>query len=172
MRLPMILFVCVCLFPINIFCQERIIQFMTGPKDNKIRIVAAFIEPSAETLKTQSMIIDLDPIKNNQEVSGSVFVDLTSTVRSLITGDKKQKILQLRWNKKGEIEMRCNDKWSKQDAIPATTKIIETTKSLIQIIPLSKETTEFTPTPEIQQSILTVLESLKPETFSCLRQPT
>lgn len=108
MRFLTKLFVFLCLLPLSVLSQERITKVMSGPYNDGIRIVAAFIEPSGETFKMQSMIIDMESIKSNSEQPASVSVDLTSTVRTLATGAKKQKILQLRWKKSGEIEFRCD----------------------------------------------------------------
>ena len=170
MRLIMKLLLCLCLLPASVFCQERITSVMVGPKEDQTRIVAAFVEPTEDALKTQSMIIDMTPIKNNKNQPASVFVDLTSTVRNLSTGEKKQKILQLRWQKIGEVEFKCDGKWKEQTADAATNKIVEAATALFRIIPLNtKKTTELDLPKDVEQKILSVLDSLTTETFSCLR---
>ena len=170
MRLIMKLLLCLCLLPAGAFCQERITNVMVGPKDDQTRIVAAFVEPTEETFKMQSMIIDISPIKNNKDQPASVFVDLTSTIRNLSTGEKKQKILQLRWQKTGEVEVKCDGKWKKQTAGAATTKIIEAASALFQIMPLNTKNPTKLDLPEnVEQKILSVLDSLTTETFPCLR---
>lgn len=170
MRLIFKLVLCLCLLPLSVFCQERIRKTMVGPNNDQIRILISFIDPSEEGFKMQSMIIDMDKIKDSKEQPKSVFVDLTSTVRSLSTGKKDQKILLLRWNKKGEIELKCDGKWVKQNSASATDKIVETTKFIIQNIPLNTKTpTEIALTKEIEQKIEAVLNSLYTENFPCLR---
>ena len=170
MRLLTKLSVFLCILPLSVLSQERITKVMSGNYNNGIRIVAAFIEPSGKTFKTQSMIIDLDSIKSNSEQPDSVSVDLTSTVRNLTTGEKKQKILQLRWKKSGEIEFRCDGKWVKKDSDTGTEKIIEAVKAIIRVIPLkSKDTTELTLKSDVEQKIIAVLNSLDTEKFTCLR---
>lgn len=170
MRLIMKLLLCLCLLPASVFCQERITSVMVGPKEDQTRIVAAFVEPTEEALKTQSMIIDMTPIKNNKNQPASVFVDLTSTVRNLSTGEKKQKILQLRWQTIGEVEFKCDGKWKEQTADAATNKIVEAATALFRIIPLNtKKTTELDLPKDVEQKIISVLDSLTTETFSCLR---
>ena len=170
MQLVFKLFLCLCLLPLSVFCQERIRKTMVGPNNDQIRIVISFVEPLEEGFKMQSMIIDMDKIKDNKEQPKSVFVDLTSTVRSLTTGKKDQKIFLLRWNKKGDIELKCDGKWVKQDSASGAEKIIETTKSVIQNIPLNTKTpTEITLPQELEQKIEAVLNSLSTENLPCLR---
>ena len=170
MKLVIKSILCLCLFSVSVFCQDRIRKTVVGPNDDKIRVVISIIDPSEDGYKLQSMIIDIDPIKDGKEQPKSVFVDLTSTVRSLSTGKKDQKILQIRWNKKEEIETRCDGKWKKGTSATSTDKIVEVTKDIIQNIPLNlKNPTEFTLTPEIEKKIDAVLNSLNSENFSCLR---
>ena len=170
MRLIMKLLLCLCLLPASVLCQERITNVTVGPKEDQTRIIAAFVEPTEEMFKMQSMIIDITPIKNNKDQPASVFVDLTSTVRKLSTGEKKQKILQLRWQKTGEVEFRCEGKWKKQTADAATNKIVEAANALFQIIPLNtKQPTELDLPKDVEQKIISVLDSLTTETFACLR---
>lgn len=170
MRLIMKLLLCLFLLPASVFCQERITNVMVGPRDDQTRIVAAFVEPTEDALKTQSMIIDLAPIKTSKEQPAAVLVDLTSTVRSLATGEKKQKILQLRWQKNGEVEFKCEGKWKKQTADAATNKIVEAATALFQIIPLNtKKPTQIDLPKDVEQKILSVFDSLTTENFSCLR---
>lgn len=173
MRLIMKLFLCLCLMPLGVFCQDRVTKAMAGPDaEGNIKIVVAFVEPTDITFKMQSMIIEMSPIKNKNEQPASVFVDLTSTVRTLSSGEKKQKILQLRWDKTGAVEFRCDGKWKKQETANAPTgKIVETAKALFEIIPLdAKEPTDITLTPALEQKIIAVLEALNPQDFSCLRE--
>ncbi len=110
MRLLIKLLICLCLVPISALCQDRIRNVTVGPVGDQIRIVVAFIEPSDDSYKMQSMIIDLDKIKDKKEQPSSFQVDLTATVRSLSTGEKKQKAVILRWQKPDKIELKCNGK--------------------------------------------------------------
>lgn len=156
--------------PFSLSAQERVSQVAVGPYDNQLRVVAAFIETSEETFKMDSMIIDFTKIKNNQELPESVFVDLTSTVRTLGNGEKKQKILQLRWKKSGSLEIKCEGKWVKKESEPAADKIIEAVKSVIQNVPLNTKPATQTTLPEaVEQKIISVFGALKPETLPCLR---
>jgi len=171
MRLILKLFLCLCLAPLGVFCQERVTQTMAGPSGDESRIVVSFMEPAGDAYKLQSLIIIASKIKNNTEQPKSVFVDLTSTVRTLSTGAKKQKILQLRWDKSGEVEFKCEDKWKKQAADMATGKIVEAVKSLFGIFPADAKTpTPITLSNELEQKILAIMDSLKIENFACLRE--
>jgi hypothetical protein len=171
MRLMMKIFLCLCLAPLGVVCQERITKVMVGPQDDQFKIVAAFIEPAETTYKMQSMIIEMSPIKDNKEQPKSVLIDLTSTVRTLSTGEKQQKILQLRWQKPGEIEFRCDGKWKKQTSNAATDKIVEAAKALFEVIPVkAKQPTEITLTPAVEQQILAIFDTLNAEDFPCLRE--
>jgi hypothetical protein len=67
MRLILTLLGCLCLMATSTLSQERIRQVMVGPNNDRVRIVVAFIEPSRDTYSMQSMIIDLDAIKNGKE---------------------------------------------------------------------------------------------------------
>ena len=108
MRLVLKIFLCLCFLPASIFCQEQIRQVKIGQNNNETRIFAVLIQPTETAFKTQSMIIDFKPLKKSKDLPESFTVDLTSTVRSLKTGAKNQKILVLRWNKSGEIETKCD----------------------------------------------------------------
>ena len=170
MRLIIKLLLCLCLMPAGALCQERIRKVMVGPKDDQVRIVVAFIEPSQDSYIMQSMIIDLNPVKNRNEQPSSFQVDLTSTVRSLSTGEKKQKILLLRWKKAGEIELKCNGKWLKQDTMLAVNNIVEAAKVVIQSVPVdAKAPTEATLTQEVEQKVTSILNALDTEKLPCLR---
>ena len=170
MRLMMKLLLCLCLLPVTVFCQERITNVMVGTNGDQKRIVVAFVEPTDDSFKMQSMIVDLTPVKNKKDQPAGVFVDLTSTVRNLATGEKKQKILQLRWQKTGEVEFKCDGKWKKLTADAATNKIVEAVTALVQIAPLNtKEPAKLNLPADIEQKIISVLDSLTIETFSCLR---
>jgi hypothetical protein len=170
MRLMMKLLVCLCLVPVAASGQERIRKFMVGPKDDQVRVVIAFAEPSEEGYKLQSMIIDLTPVKDKKEQPAAVHVDLTSTVRSLATGAKKQKILILRWNKAGELELKCAGQWKKQEAVASIEKIVTTTKAVIGAVPLdAKAPTEVTLPKDLEQKISSILDSLFTEDLPCLR---
>lgn len=170
MRLVIKLLMCLCLMPVSGLCQGRIRKVMVGPKDDQVRIIVAFIEPTQESYRMQSMIIDLSPVKNRKEQPSFFQIDLTSTVRSLSTGEKKQKILLLHWKKTGEIELKCDGKWAKQDASSAIDNIVEVTKAVIQNIPVDMKTpTEVTLPQEVEQKVSSVLNSLDAENFPCLR---
>jgi hypothetical protein len=162
---------CLFVLPLGVFCQEKVQKFMIGPNGDQTRIVLSFVEMSENDFKMQSMIIDLDAIKDKNEKPKSVTVDLTSTVRSIGAGLKKnRKVLLIRWNKNEEIEMKCDDTWTKKDSDSAAQKIIETTKTIIQNIPLNtKETTDITFSDEVVKKVEAVLDSMKPVNFSCLR---
>lgn len=173
MRLIMKALFCLCLLPAAALCQEeRIRQVMVGPSGDQYRIVAVFIEPSAESYTMQSMIINLAAVKNSRkEQPEAFFVDLTSTVRNVSSGEKKQKILLLQWKKTGAIELRCDGKWVKQDkAEAAIEKIAEVTRTVIQSLPLDAKTpTEAKLPPEVEQKALSVLNSLQTQNLPCLR---
>jgi hypothetical protein len=143
---------------------------MVGPNGDQVRVVVAFIDLSEDEYKMQSMIIDLTPVKNREEQPSSVQVDLTTTVRSLSTGEKKQKILLLRWNKTGEIELRCSGKWVKQDTGAVPGKIIEAIKAVIQNVPLdTKAPTDATLPQEVEQKVSSALNALNTEALPCIK---
>lgn len=171
MKLLINVLFCLFILPLSVFCQEKIQKFMIGPNGDQTRIVLSFVEMAENDFKMQSMIIDLDAIKDKNEKPKSVTVDLTSTVRSIGAGLKKnRKILLIRWNKNEEIEMKCDDNWAKKESDSAAQKIIETTKAVIQNVPLSsKESIDISLPDEIVKKVEAVLESMKPVNFSCLR---
>ena len=143
---------------------------MVGPVDDKIRVLVSFIEPAGDSYKMQSMIIDINKIKDKKEPPSSVNVDLTSTIRSLSNGEKKQKVLILRWQKNGEIELRCDGKWTKQSSESSIDKIIEATNAVIRNVPLNaKEPTDATLPPEVEKKVSVLLNALHTENFPCLR---
>ena len=170
MRLIIKLLLCLCLVSATALSQERIRKVMVGTNGDETRIVIAFMEPAQEMYRLQSMIIDMTPVKNRNEQPSSVHVDLTSTDRSLATGEKKQKILLLRWTKAGELELKCDGKWVKHDTGAAIDKIVETTKAVIQSVPVdAKAPTEVTLPQELEQKVSLILNSLYTENIPCLR---
>lgn len=171
MKLLFILLIGLFALPLSVFCQEKIQKFTVGPNGDQTRIVLSFVEMANNDYKMQSMIIDLDAVKDKNERPKSVTVDLTSTVRSIGAALKKnRKILLIRWNKSEEIEMKCDDNWTKKESDSAAQKIIETTKAVIQNVPLNgKEAIDISLPDEIVKKIESVLESMKPVNFSCLR---
>jgi hypothetical protein len=170
MRLIIKLLMWLCFVPASAMCQERIREVRVGPNGDQVRIVVAFIEPSQEAYRMQSMIIDVKPVKNSKEPS-SFHVDVTSTDRSLSTGAKKQMIVLLRWKQTGEIELKCDGKWVKQDALLAINEIVEATKAVIRSVPLDTRTpTEVTLPDEVEQKVSSVLNSLETEDIPCLRR--
>jgi hypothetical protein len=171
MRLIINLLICLCLLPATTTAQERIRKAMVGPNGDQIRIVYTVTEILPEGYKLQSMIIDMSRVKNSNEDPSSVSVDLTSTVRSLSTGAKKQKILVLRWKKTGELEFKCDGNWTKQEMGAVVDKIQETTKSVIQSFPLNTKTpTEVSVTSELEQKLSLVFDSLNTAALPCLRE--
>ena len=170
MKLLFKLFLFSFILPLSVFCQEKIQKSMVGQNNGQTRVVISFAEMSESDFKMQSMIIDLDAIKDKNDKPKSVNIDLTSTVRALGTGKKNQKILLIRWNKNEEIEMKCDGKWTKKASDSAARNIIETTKTIIQNIPLNaKEATDVTFSDEVVKKIEAVLDSMKIENFSCLK---
>lgn len=174
MRLIIKLSLCLLLLPASLFCQERMRQVMIGPggDGSDFRIAIAFIEPSEETFKMQSLIISTNRVKNKNEQPTSFLVDLTSTVRNVSSGTKKQKIFVFRWDKSTQLETKCEGgKWTKQ---PSTTaeldKIIETVKAVTQNVPLdTKQPVETTLSPEVEQKVISVLENFGNWNLPCLR---
>jgi len=144
---------------------------MVGPHDDQTRVVIAFTDLLEDGYRLQSMIIDLTPAKDRKEEPSAIQLDLTSTVRSLSTGAKKQKILILRWKKSEELEIRCDGKWTKHEVGLALENVVATTKMIIQTLPLNTKTpTEFTISPEVEQKISSIFDSLNNQNVPCLRE--
>lgn len=171
MRLVIKLFVCLALVSVNAMGQERIRKFMAGPNGDQIRVVIALTDVLEDGYKFQSMIIDMSRIKNASEQPSFVQVDLTATVRSLVTRAKQQKSFIIRWNKAGQIELKCDGKWTKHDTSPGIEKIRAVTKSVIENIPLDAKTpTDVTLSPQLEQEASSILDALKPADFPCLKE--
>jgi hypothetical protein len=116
------------------------------------------------------MIIDLAPAKNKKDPPSSIQVDLTSTVRSLTTGAKQQKIIVIRWKKAAEIEFKCDGKWTRKDASPVVDQMVEVTNSVILSVSFDvKKPTPLTLPPELAQRIFSVLDGLNTADIPCLR---
>lgn len=170
MRLIITLLICLFCLGGNALGQERIRQVMVGPNDNQTRIVVAFIEPTETSYRMQSMIVDFGQLKSRNERPASFQVDLTSTVRTLSTGAKVQKILVLRWKKTGDLELKCDGNWARQEASPVLTNIVEVTQKLIDNVPIdTKSPTEATLPQDVEQKIIAILNSLDTQNVPCLR---
>ena len=162
-------FACLCFFPAIALGQERITTVKVGPYGDQVRIIVALIDPSPDGYKMQSMIIDLTPAKNKGDQPLSVQVDLTSTVRSLSTGKKQQYILLMRWKGPGEVELKCEGKWAKQDQT-APARVVETVKAVVENVPLNTKTpTDVTLPQEIGQRVSAALDSLGGKDLPCVR---
>jgi hypothetical protein len=170
MRLIKPLLICFCFFVGTALSQERITQVKVGPYDNGTRIVVAFVESTETSYKMQSMIVDFGQVKSRKEQPASFQVDLTSTVRALSTGAKQQKILVLRWKKPGDFELKCDGKWVKQEASPMLTNIVDVTQTLIDNVPVdAKKPTDATLPQDVEQKIISLLNSLDTQKYPCLR---
>jgi len=172
MRLTLKLFVFLCFLPVTVLCQEKITKMMAGPNGETFRAIVAFVEPTDESFKTQTLIIDVNPVKNKKEQPTTFYVDLTSTIRSISTGDKKQKILVLRWDKSGDIEVKCEgNKWEKENAGPELDKIVETAKAVIQNAPLDTkgDPVEFKLPEDLEQRVISILNGLETSSLKCVR---
>lgn len=171
MRLIMKALVCLCLLSAPVIGQERIRKFMVGPSGDNTRIVIALADPTPEGYRLQSMIIDMTPIKNRGEQPSFVQVDLTTTVRSLSTGAKDQKIIVLHWKKTGELELKCNGQWTKHDREAAIDKIIDVTKAVIESVPLdAKAPTEVNLSADLERKVSSILDTLNSKDIPCLRE--
>ena len=171
MRLVIKLCMCLALVSVTVTGQERIRKFMAGPNGDQIRVIIALTDVLEDGYKLQSMIIDMSRIKTTSEQPSFVQVDLTATVRSLVTGAKQQKAFILHWNKAGQVELKCNGKWTKHNTSPGIEKIIEVTKSVVENIRLDAKTpTEVTLSPQLEQEIAAILDALKPENLPCLKE--
>ena len=159
MRLIIIwnLLLCLCIFSGRSTCQDRT-TMMAGPTDGQFRIVVAFMAASGDSYKLQSMIIDTNLTKNKKDQPTSYYVDMTATVRSLTNGSKDQKILVIRWEKSGDVEVKCEGgRWAKETAGPELNTIIDTIKVVVQNSPLdAKKVTEFDLPQSVQQKVVTV----------------
>jgi len=102
-------------------------------------------------------------VKNKKEQQTSNQADLTSTVRSIATGQKKQKILVLRWGKSGDIEVKCEGgKWAKQTAGPEIDDILKMVTDVLQKAPLdAREPVEFSLPTDLEQEIVSILNNLE-----------
>jgi hypothetical protein len=169
MRFILMLIVCLCLVPAA-FGQERITKTTAGPNGETFRIAVAFIEPTEDSYKLQSLFVDVNPVKKNEQPT-SFYVDLTTTVRSLATGEKKQKILVIRWEKSGDVMVKCEaGKWAKQTTGPELDNIIETVKLVVQNAPLkAQEPTDFKLPPDVEKRLTAILDGLGTSTLTCVR---
>jgi hypothetical protein len=170
MRSILLIVLFLILAPASTFGQERITKIMGGRSGDQFRVLVTFIDPGEEVFKTQSLIIDVNPVKKSEQPT-SFYVDLTTTTRSMETGAKKQKILVMRWGRSGDIEVKCEGgKWGKQAAVPETDRIVDTVKAVIQNSPLDAvEAREFNLSTEIQQKVSSVLSSLETSNLTCVR---
>ena len=129
------------------------------------------MEAAEDSYKLQTMIIDINPVKNKKDEPNSYYVDLTTTVRSLTTGNKNQKILVIRWQKSEEVEVKCEGgKWVKESAGPELNKIVDTIHAVVQNSPLdAKKVTEFTLPQSVEQNVTAALDGLKTSSLLCIR---
>jgi hypothetical protein len=163
-------FLLLLLFSVGVLSQDRIQQIMVGPAEDKFRVVIAFIDPTEDSFKMQSLIVDFDKPKDKNDLPTTFKIDVTSTVRSLATGEKKQKILILQVKNSTEIQFKCDGKYIKKDSTPNTDKLIETVKAILKTLPLdSKKPTAVKLSKETEANADLVFKSVNTEEFPCLR---
>lgn len=163
---------CLLFLPILAFSQQRTAQTMAGPfESDQFRIAVAFMGLTDDSYKLQSLIVTVNRTKNKSELPTDYYVDLTTTTRSLASGAKKQNILVFRWEKSGEIKVKCEGgKWSKQAAEPEIDKIIEVVKAVVQNSPRdAKEPIEFNLPKELQEKVIAILNGLETSNLQCVR---
>lgn len=160
-----------CFLSVTAFGQEKMTKTMAGPNGDQFRSLIAFIYSTDDTFKMQSLILDTNKVKNKKELPSSFYVDLTSTVRSLASGEKKQKILVMKWEKPNSVEVKCEGgKWAKQEAGPELDKIIEVVMDVIRTVPLdAKEPIEFALPKDLEQKVILTLDGLQSSKLSCVR---
>jgi hypothetical protein len=144
---------------------------MAGPSGDNYRILIAFMGPVGEdSYRLQSFILDLDYFKKKDEPN-FYHLDLTTTDRNLSTGDKKQKILVQRWERSGNVEVKCeSNRWAKQSSSPELDTILETVKAVLKIAPAdARQPTEFALPPDVSQKVTGVLNSLSTSKLQCVR---
>lgn len=171
MRFVLMLLLCLCFVPVAALGQERVTKVMAGPNDDTFRVLVSFMAATDDSYKLQSIIIDVNRVKDKKEQPTDFYVDLTSTVRSLTTGAKKQRIFVLRWGKSAEIEVKCEGgKWAKQKPGPEIDKIVETVKAVIQNSPLdAKKPVEITLPQNVEQKAASILNGLETSNAECVR---
>jgi len=170
MRLVIGLLVCLFIFSGTALCQERIVKVMAGPNDDQFRILVSFIGGNKDQYELQSMIIDVNPVKDKKEAPASYYVDLTATVRNMVTDEKKQRIMILRWERSGDVEVKCEGgKWSKQTTGPELDKIVESIKAVVQNSPLdTTRPVEFTLPQSVTDKVTAVLNGLQKSKLLCI----
>ena len=169
MRSFAILIFCILILPVAAAAQG-VIKTVAGPMQDRFQIFVTLIpETDADTWKTQSFTLDIDPIKKGQQPN-SYLVDLTSNKRNLNTDEKKQKILDLHWAKTGDVQAQCQDgSWVKSSG-PEIDKIVETVKALLQIAPVeTQRPIEIVLPKDITQKITEILNGLETSKLPCVR---
>jgi hypothetical protein len=164
------LFFCLVLFPIAAEAQGDIIKTVAGPNRGQFRILISLIPNTDEnTWKMQSFILDINPIKKGQQPS-SYFLDLTTTRRNLTTDEKKQKILDLRWGRSGDVEAQCQDgSWQKSNG-PEIDKILDAARAVAQIAPVeTSQAIEIQLPKDVTQKITDVLNGLETSKLPCVQ---
>ena len=163
---------CLLFLPVAAFSQQWNAKIMAGPyEDDQFRIALAFMGVTDDSYKLQSLIITVNRAKNKSELPTEYYVDLTTTVRSLASGAKKQKILVFRWGKSGEIKVKCEGgKWSEQAPGPEIDKIVEIVKAVVQNAPRdTKEPVDFNLPGELQEKVIAILNGLETSKLQCVR---
>ena len=168
MRWMIKLLICVCLVPAAAAAQKQIGRVVVGPSGDQFRIVYTVIHTLPDAYEWQTMMIDIPRGSSGNEEPTSVQAELTLGTRSRATKVRKQKTLTLRWKKTGELELKCDGNWTKQGRGLVKDKILETTKIVIQSVLLNtKAPNDVSVTPEVEQKISVLLNSLNTEAVPC-----
>jgi len=158
------------ILPVAIRAQGGVVKAIAGPNKGQFQIVVSLLpETDVNTWKMQSFILTIDPIRKGQQ-PGSYFLDLATTRRNLDTDEKKQKFLDLRWTKPGDVEGQCADgSWQKSSG-PEIDRILETANSVVQLSPVEvTQPIEVTLPKDVVLKITNILNGLETSKLPCVR---
>lgn len=110
--------------------QERMVKNMAGLTADGNRSAVTFMSVAGDSYTMKTLFVDTERVKNKSDEPTSFYIDLTSTVRNIKSGDKVQRILVMKWNGSSPVQVKCeNSRWAPQTTGPELDTIIAAVNS-------------------------------------------
>jgi hypothetical protein len=144
---------------------------VAAPNGDGFQILVSFMSSYGNAFKLQSLIVNVNRLNYPTEQPRWFYADLSSTLVVVEKGDKKRKILGLKWDDTGKVEVKCEGgQWVSQTPGPELDTIMRTIREVIKETPLDpKSLVEFALPPPLSDKVATILDSLSTSEIACVR---
>jgi len=171
MRLISNIVIAICVLSAAAIAQDSATRMVAGPSGDGFQVLVSFMSSHDNSFRLQSLIVNVNRVKNKTDQPQWFYADLTSTDTVLDKGEKKQKMLGLRWDETGDVEVKCEGgQWVRQTPGPELDTIVNTIKEVIKETPLvSRSIVEFALPQPLTDKVAAILDSLFTSNLACVR---